>query len=201
MTQPTLYALVLNEQIVRTQEFDETPPLLAPNKGAWLPIVDEPAMPSEAETVVTQTVFEADRVRRVEMAVPKPLDQLKAEKRAAIVAACQASFAAGFAVTTGTMAGHVLKLATVEDRTNWLTLTDDCRSAIAAGRGAEPGAVFRTASNVMFSIPWTEGLDVLDAMKAWGKRQYANMWAMKDALDPATTPAEVAAINHAEGWI
>lgn len=130
---------------------------------------------------------------------PPTLDDLKAAKKAAVLRIFDAKFAAGFA-PTGTMAGETLQVATVIDRTNWLTSLGAYQIAIAAGQGAVEGAMFRTTSNTNYRLTFDEGLQVLLAMIQWGQAMYATLWDKKDAIEAAEDEAALGQIAPAFGW-
>jgi len=77
----TEHALVKDGEIVRFEDFDETP-TLAPNKGAWLPVVVEGGEASADPTKRLVETVEAERVLREW--VDRPLAELKSEKQEAI---------------------------------------------------------------------------------------------------------------------
>jgi hypothetical protein len=58
-----LYALVKDgAETGRREEFDGEPPQLAPNKGAWLPIVYVNDDAGPGQRIATETVVESDQV-------------------------------------------------------------------------------------------------------------------------------------------
>jgi hypothetical protein len=140
-----------------------------------------------------------NEVHRIPTFVPIPLDQYKAEKKIAAQNAFATRFEYGFS-PTGTLAGQVLQVRTLEDKTNWLTSQASYSVAIAQGYGAYPGATFRTTSNQNFTLTFNEGLGVLMAMAAWGQQMYGRLWAIKDAIELASTKAELDLIDVTIGW-
>lgn len=198
-----LHALVLNDEILRYAHFDGEPPTLAPNKGAWLPVVlaDDPSYDPASEVLGEPVdTVEAAQVTRARPVIAKTLDELKAEKRAGAEAAFAARFAAGYTPSTGTLAGQTLQVRNLEDRTNWLTSQASYGAAVAANMGDVEGATFRTQSNENFTLTYAEGWSVLLDMAAWGKEGYANFWALKDAISAAATVQDVLAIDVTGGW-
>lgn len=134
---------------------------------------------------------------------PAPLtfQQAQAVKRATVIAAADAAFAAGYAPDSGTLAGQTLQVRTTEDRTNWLTSQATYGAAVAAGQGVVEGAMFRTASNQTFMLTFAEGYQLLvQGMAAWGQSIYANLWALKDAVAAAEDQAALDAIDETAGW-
>jgi len=196
----TKYAWVLAGEIRRVLEADEAPAALPAEKGAWLPL-DEEGGPFGDYYDVTETVSVEDgRVRRVISGEPKSVDKLKTLKRIAIRAACEASVAGGYPVTSGPMAGHTLQVRNAEDRTNWLMARDEYAAAIDAGLGASLGAVFRTTANVNFTLSFNDGLAVIRGISAWGLARYQNQWALTDAVNAAETSEDALAVDENSGW-
>lgn len=109
-------------------------------------------------------------------------------------------FQKGFSVPFGAMQGKILQTRNIEDRTNWLTSQAAYSAAVASGNGSIEGASFRTEDNLTFNISYSEGLDVLLTMAAWGKSIMSNSWALKDRVEEATTFQELNDININEGW-
>jgi hypothetical protein len=122
-----------------------------------------------------------------------------------IVARVGEEFLGGFTVPAnkgGDLAGKVLQVRDVEDRTNWLTSQVAYSAAISAGAGALMGATFRTASNETVTCTYSQGAEALLAMAAWGAAIMNRSWVLKDAVLSATTSVELAtAISGLnEGW-
>lgn len=130
----------------------------------------------------------------------RPLEDMKAEKRAAINAKLNAVLTGGYVVESGTMVGKVLQTRNLEDRTNWLISQASYSAAIAGGMGAVEGAQFRTADNSTFMVTFAEGLSVLLAMAAWGAAAMNNSWSLKDAVEAAEALTTLDAIDVEAGW-
>jgi hypothetical protein len=127
------------------------------------------------------------------------LDQLKSRKKADAESQFDAIFAVGFA-PTGTMAGETLQVATIRDLTNWDISLGAYKEAVEAGAGSVEGAMFRTTSNAIFMISFSEGVSVLKAMRAWGQAMYQRSWELKDAIEAAADEAALDAIDVTTGW-
>lgn len=130
----------------------------------------------------------------------RPLEDMKAEKRAAINAKLNAVLTGGYVVESGAMAGKVLQTRNPEDRTNWLISQASYSAAVAGGMGAVEGAQFRTADNSTFTVSFSEGLSVLLAMAAWGAAAMNNSWSLKDAVAAAEDLTALDAIDIDSGW-
>lgn len=134
---------------------------------------------------------------------PSPtLDERKAMMRRQIDDKRDALFAAGFPVSgTGTaLDGHTLQTRDESDKINWLTSQAAYSAAIAGGAGSVEGANFRTASNVTVTLTYTQGLNVLLAMAAWGKDIMGNSWVLKDAVTDAEDGDALDLIDVEAGW-
>lgn len=129
-----------------------------------------------------------------------PLEDMKAEKRAAINAKLNAVLTGGYTVQSGAMAGKLLQTRNLEDRTNWLISRASYSAAVAGGMGAVEGAQFRTADNSTFTVSFAEGLSVLLAMAAWGAAAMNNSWALKDAVAAAEDLTVLDAVDIEAGW-
>lgn len=118
---------------------------------------------------------------------------------------CASEFAGGFTVPDGKggeLAGKLLQVRDTEDRTNWLTSQVAYSAACQAGQGAVLGATFRTAENKTITVSYTDGVDALLAMAAWGSAIMNRAWALKDAILSATTGDELdaAVADIDNGW-
>lgn len=111
-----------------------------------------------------------------------------------------AQFQAGFVPTTGPLAGHTLQVRDDTDRTNWLTSQAAYSAQVAAGNGAVMGANFRTAENATITCSFSDGLNALLAMAAWGATLFGKSWKVKDAINALTSVADVLAYDVASGW-
>lgn len=129
-----------------------------------------------------------------------PLEDMRAEKRAAINAKLNAVLTGGYTVQSGAMAGKVLQTRNLEDRTNWLTSQASYSIAVGQGAGAVEGATFRTSDNLTFTVSFADGLAILMAMAAWGASAMNNSWALKDAARAAEDLSALDAIDIEAGW-
>lgn len=111
-------------------------------------------------------------------------------------------FAAGFPVSgTGTaLDGQTLQTRDESDKINWLTSQAAYSAAIAGGAGSVEGANFRTVSNATVTLTYTQGLNVLLAMAAWGKDIMGNSWVLKDAVADAEDGDALDLIDVEAGW-
>ncbi|TPK15161.1 DUF4376 domain-containing protein [Mesorhizobium sp. B2-5-9] len=129
------------------------------------------------------------------------LDEAKAASRAAVTDRLTAILSAGYHHDFGDPHGvQVLQTRDNTDRINWLTSQAAYSAAVMSGAGAAPGATFRTADNVDIILSYADGHGVLLAMAAWGASQYANSWALKNAIAAAEDADALAAIDTASGW-
>lgn len=101
---------------------------------------------------------------------------------------------AGFPHDFGDGVQH-LQLRNNTDRTNWLTSQAAYQAQVGAGQGGVAGAHFRTAENNVVTMTFLDGYMLLLSMAAWGAALYAVSWAKQDAIDAATTEAELDAIE------
>jgi hypothetical protein len=106
----------------------------------------------------------------------------------------------GFTPTTGPLAGHTLQTRDNTDRTNWLTSQAAYSAQVAAGNGAVLGAKFRTAENDTVACSFSDGLNALLMMAAWGAALFGKSWTVKDRINALTTVADVLAYDVASGW-
>lgn len=134
-------------------------------------------------------------------ALDAALPDLKIALKDQIDARCASVLTAGFTAPAGTLlAGKVLQTRDNNDRTNWLTSQASYSAAVAAGQGATMGAEFRTADNAIIILSYSDGLNVLLAMAAWGKAVMGNAWKLKDQIRDAATRADLEAIDITQGW-
>jgi hypothetical protein len=78
------YALVKDGAILRRESFDGEAPQIAPNKGAWLPVVYVNDDTGPGQRIATEIVIEADQVSIVQTATDINLDELKADLQAQV---------------------------------------------------------------------------------------------------------------------
>lgn len=129
-----------------------------------------------------------------------PLDQRKADRAAAVNRKRDALLSGGYTHDFGPPGVHVLQTRDADDRINWLTSQAAYQAAVAAGRGSVEGAEFRTADNQRITVTFSEGLNVLLAMAAWGKAVFGRSWDLKDAITAAADGAALDAIDIEAGW-
>ncbi len=148
-------------------------------------------------------------------ATPRPEEEvlavLKPQKRAAVVQQLAACYAAGYSHDFGAViaicedgtemeAGiQVLQTRDMEDRTNWLILESGINDLLAVGQGAT-AVTIRTEENCLIDLPASDAKAVLVAMKQSGAAKLAQSWALKNAIEQATTLAEFDAIDVTAGW-
>lgn len=106
----------------------------------------------------------------------------------------------GFTHDFGTPNGVRVLQTRESDETNWLTLQGSCLAAVAAGQGATAGAVIRTADNVNIPLSYSDCLQVMLAMSAWGAAVYATSWKLKDMIAAAADQVALTAIDITAGW-
>ncbi len=129
------------------------------------------------------------------------IDGLKDARKQAVNAVKDAKFAAGYSHDFGGATGvKTLDTRGVDDRTNWLTAQALYGAQIAAGNGDVAGATIRTADNTDITLTFTNALNVVLALGANGAAIMQRSWALKNAIDAASTVAEVAAIDIESGW-
>jgi hypothetical protein len=207
-----LYAKISNGEAIAFPYSDYA--LMQDNKNVSFPadLDDEtraeygmvPVVAAEVPAGKVSTITTAELVdgvwTQVHALEDRPLEDMKAEKRAAINAKLNAVLTGGYTVQSGAMAGKVLQTRNLEDRTNWLTSQASYSIAVAQGAGAVEGATFRTADNLTFTMSYAEGLAILMAMAAWGAAAMNNSWTLKDAVAVAVDQAALDAIDIDAGW-
>lgn len=135
------------------------------------------------------------------------LAYLKQLKSLAVDERLGQAFLGGFTVPSGTtpalpasLVGHVLQTRNVTDRTNWLTSQAAYSAQVSAGNGSAMEASFRDADNVTVTVSYSDGLNTLLAMAAWGKALFQNSWSLKDQIAAAADKATLDAIDITTGW-
>lgn len=129
------------------------------------------------------------------------IDRLRATLKARVEKLRDDKLTGGFTVLYGPMQGKVLQTKTIEDRTNWLTSASAYSTVVALGEGSNLGATFRTEDNATFTLSFSDGLNILMAMAAWGSAVMKNSWVLKDAINEASTVQELLAINVDSNWL
>lgn len=130
------------------------------------------------------------------------LEKRLPEAKQAIEDRANKEFQRGFTHTSGPLAGHTLQCRDMEDRTNWLASQVAYSAAIAAGAGALPDAVFRTAANETITCTYQEGSEALLAMQSWGSAIMRRAWELKDAAAAAANIGELDLVLAGldDGW-
>lgn len=106
----------------------------------------------------------------------------------------------GYSHAFGAEGVHVLQTRGPDDKINWLTSQAAYAAAVAGGHGSVAGASFRSAENATFTVTYTEGLNALLGMAAWGSAIYGRSWALKDEIAAASDEAALDAIDVETGW-
>lgn len=135
---------------------------------------------------------EADWLQAAKTAARAQVDAKEAKKRA--------SFPWDFGAPHGVL--H-LQIRGTEDQANWLTLQNTASAYIAMGYGDDAVLGLRTEENVTVPVTANQVMPILLAMAGFGGNTKARAWAIKDAINAATTEAGVAAVLAAEldtGW-
>lgn len=122
----------------------------------------------------------------------RPLDTLKAAWRLRITAERDRAIAGG----ADTPSGRV-----DTDEVSIRNILGAYQSAVAALMAGEPIALnWRMADNSLVALAASDVIAVGNAVMAHTQAAYARSWALKDALEAATTEAEVVALNVTTGW-
>ena len=88
-----------------------------------------------------------------------------------------------------------------EDLINWLVFKDSCDDFVAAGIGDQPLPLrMRCKSTNSYSVTANQGRQIIQGMRAYGAQLLAILWVKKDAINAATTPAELDAVSITDGW-
>jgi hypothetical protein len=125
----------------------------------------------------------------------RPLVDLRAEKLAALARRYDAALAAGM-----TYQGKVLQLRAA-DQQNIAAMGQEARWARAAGLPWPADFAWRMADNSFLPLPDAAAMIALgEAAKAEVYRLRQAKWAHADALNAATTAAEIAAYDIETGW-
>jgi hypothetical protein len=130
-------------------------------------------------------------------------DDLKRQKSDAVSSKRNAVLSGGFTVpaeVSTALGGRVLQTRNDADRTTWLTSQAAYQAAVSGGQGSTEGAKFRPLDNITTTLSYSEGLNVLLAMAAWGKSVYGRSWELKDAIASAADNAAIDAIDIESGW-
>lgn len=133
-------------------------------------------------------------------AQPMTLDDAKAMKRGEVEGYLYLQFLGGFTPASGPLSGHTLQTRDNTDRTNWLTSQAAYSAQVSAGNGAVVGASFRTAENDTITCSYSDGLNTLLMMAAWGSGLFGKSWKVKDQIDALTEVADVLAYDVVSGW-
>lgn len=129
-----------------------------------------------------------------------PLDTLKARKRGEVDLLLYEQFQGGFTPTSGPLSGRTLQVRYDTDRTNWLTSQAAYSAQVSAGNGATMGANFRTAANETINCSYSDGLNTLLAMAAWGAALFGKSWKVKDQITALADAPSVEAFDTASAW-
>jgi hypothetical protein len=128
---------------------------------------------------------------------------LKKTKSDTVSAKRDAVLSGGFTVPESVsvaLGGRVLQTRDQTDKTAWLTSQAAYQAAVSGGQGSTEGAKFRPLDNITTTLSYSEGLNVLLAMAAWGKSVYGRSWELKDAIAAAADSAALDAIDIESGW-
>lgn len=162
-------------------------------------ITETTGYPTDVLVLGTRLVDEAGWPKRIWVTRAFNVDELRAARLEALEAAYAGKLAGGFKFTHngGTEALQVRD----QDKANWLTLKDSCNEAIAAGQGAVQCPLpIRTLSNENLRLTFAEVAEILRGMRTWVSGCMALRWARKDALEAATTRAQIMAVQIDTGW-
>lgn len=129
-----------------------------------------------------------------------PLSRLKADKRLALMAKYTEIVDPGMPYEFDGV-NETLQVRSADDKVNWLILREECKDQIAAGNGSAQCLLpIRTTVNNEYAVTNTEGKLITDMIRAWFFGKLAALWALKNAIDAATSKAEVDAVNLEVGW-
>lgn len=174
----------------------------------FLALTEPPSAPSVHARVIRAPNVQVNGVWTQVWAFdpPNAADWLQAAKTAARaqVDAMEAQKVGRFPWDFGAPFGVLhLQLRGIEDQANWLTLRSTAQSLIAAGMGNEIVLAIRAEEDVTVPVTAVQAEACLATMAAFGGNTKARAWAIKDAINAATTEAGVAAVLDAEldaGW-
>jgi hypothetical protein len=95
---------------------------------------------------------------------------------------------------------QTLQLRDNTDRTNWLTSQAAYQAQVLFGNGDVLGATFRTDSDQLVTLTFSQGLGVLLQMAAWGATLFNISWQKQDEIEQLTTIEEIEMYDIESGW-
>ncbi|MCZ4273235.1 hypothetical protein [Maritalea porphyrae] len=89
-----------------------------------------------------------------------------------------------------------------DDEKNWSSALGAYTAAVVAGQGEVMGATIRVESNAEIVLSFADGMGLLMSMFAWAANNYKTTWQKKDAINAASTEAELDALiaDIPNGW-
>lgn len=124
-----------------------------------------------------------------------PIDVIRTDMLAAIVARYQAALAGGLAY-----GGQVLQIRE-QDQANITTMGNEARWAKAAGAGWPPDFAWRMADDSFLALPTADAMIALgEAAKAEVYRLRQVKWSHVDAVRALPNAEDVAAYDFQTGW-
>lgn len=166
----------------QSHDFDGPPPLIAPNKGRWLPDIP-PAYNPATHTLQVVAPVPADAVAIAYTVMPRPLNQVRAAKRAELKAARDAAILADVTIGTRTWPSDEefkRKLGNI---------------ILRVSRGKPAPAKLRGTSGPAINTPTLAQLDAIDdAIAAQEDAAWDRYWLLIDAMQAAPDVVTVNAI-------
>lgn len=167
----------------QSHDFDGQPPLISPNKGRWLP--DNPPIYDQAtHTLQMVTPVPADALEIGYVAITRPLNQVRAAKRAELKAARVAAILADVVIGTRTWPADEefkRKLGNIIMRMS---------------RGKPAPAKLRGTSGPAINTPTLAQLDAIDdAIAAQEDAAWDRYWLRIDVVQAAFDAGDVVAID------
>lgn len=159
--------------------------------------VIEPTVPAGKRIVSTELQRKTGpvRVERVAVFEDIPLAEIKAAKIRLSDDLWEAKSSAGYPHDFGAPHGVKTLQTRESDQPYWLALAQVSAIAVLAGQGASPAGAIRTEDNTNVAVTAQQALDAMLGMQAHLGAILAAHWAIKDAVNAATTAAEVAAVD------
>lgn len=163
------------------------------------PITETTGYPEDVLVTGTRLVDDNNRPRREWVTRAFTVDEIRSKRLIQLDQHYEATLAGGFKFTHGG-ATETLQVRD-QDKANWLGLKDSCNDAIAGGMGATICPIpIRTLTNETVRLTFAEIAEILRDMRTWMSQCMAIRWEKKDALEAATTRAQVNAVSVDTGW-
>ena len=140
----------------------------------------------------------------------------KATMRAAVGAELNRQYAQGFAYdfgvntaanearlpdgTTEPAGVRTLQLRTAFDRSQWSAVAQAAQSYIAQGQPNEPMRPLRTLDDARVTVTAGEAFAAMMALQTWAGATLEHSWDLKDAIESASTHADLDVIDIQANW-